>query len=258
MPGTTTAAVKIAKRLASGNFGYSQTSRWSGFQHGKLHEPGNLDCSSSTGVVLKMAGYPIDLSGTFYTGNIVGRVLAAGYRRGPSPKDKSQAWLSKHVTAGAVLRGEGHVVIGVGGGKVLSFEIAENGTADGKPGDQTGREGRIRPVYVRSRGWTDLLLPPADPKPTATRWVYPTLRRGSKGPLVLLWKRAVKLRHPILAANAARAAHEDHYRITATYRAVDEKLAKSIERRYKVDGSGRVGIWMWRHLGLLTKVRRTA
>lgn len=176
MSGSIAAAVKTAKYLASGNFGYSQVSRWSGYQKGKLHEPGNLDCSSSTGVVLKMAGYPIDLTGTFYTGNIVERVLAAGYRRGPSPKGKSQAWLAKNVTAGAVLRGDGHVVVGVGDGKVLSFEYSEKGTADGKAGDQTGREGRIRDVYVRSRGWTDLLLPPADPTPTPKPSSSPAFR----------------------------------------------------------------------------------
>lgn len=256
MPGSTTKAVQIARRLAAGNFGYSQSDRWSGLRGGKLHEPGNFDCSSSTGVVMLLAGYPIDITGTFWTGNIADRLVKAGFRK-VSAKGKSLAWLRRNVVAGSALVGPGHVVAGVGGGKVLSFEADERGRGTGgKPGDQTGREGRIRDIYLRSRGWEWLLLPPADAEKTT--YVVPTLKRGSRGSLVLLWKRTVKRRHPILAAKAARAAGEGHYRVTATYRAVDEALAKSIERRYGVKGAGRVGPWMWRHLGLISQVRRAA
>ncbi|HEY3545044.1 MAG TPA: hypothetical protein VGK17_03005 [Propionicimonas sp.] len=167
MPGTIATAVAIAKTIANGDFGYSQGDRWSGYQNGRLHQPGAFDCSSSTGVIFKMAGYPVDLTGTFYTGNIASRLVAAGFTL-VRASGKSLAWLTKNVVAGSALVGPGHVVVGIGGGKIVSFESDERGKeSGGKPGDQTGNEGRIRDLYMRPRGWVSLLLPPAEPKPPA-------------------------------------------------------------------------------------------
>lgn len=255
MPGSTTKAVQIARRLANGDFGYSQSDRWSGLKQGALNEPGNFDCSSSTGVVMLLAGYPVDITGTFWTGNIADRLVKAGFRK-VSAKGKSLAWLRRNVVAGSALVGPGHVVAGVGDGKVLSFEADEHGRGTGgKRGDQTGSEGRIRDIYRRSRGWEWLLLPPADAKPV---YRYPTLKRGSKGALVKLYQRTAKRRHPVLARKAARQMGRKAFAVDGDYGLVTVRLTRLVEARYHRKVTGKVRHWMWRHLGLAKKVRREA
>lgn len=121
-----------------------------------------------------------------------------------------------------------------------------------KPGDPGDDMGKFRREVVA------LIADKTSLRPAAPKYVWPTLKRGSHGDLVLLWKRAVKRRHPILAAKYARRFGDGHYRITSTYRAVDEALTRRIEERYGRKATGLVRHWMWRHLGLAKKVRREA
>lgn len=162
MTGTIAAIVKAAHILADGNYGYSQPARWSGYPDGKLCEPGDFDCGTATATVLLIAGYPLDTNGIF-SGNFSDKVRAsAGFTAGPNPKGKSLTWLKEHVVAGAILSGPGHVVLGVGNGKILSWEHSEKGTDDGKIGRQKGEKVGIRDLYVREKGWAKLDLPPVE------------------------------------------------------------------------------------------------
>ena len=157
---TIKAFVKVAKRLAAGDFGYSQSDRWSALGTDGLVEPGNADCSSSTGMALLLGGL-IDrdlLRGTWYTGNLASKLTGTGLFRAVKVGGWSLTKLRAQVGAGDILLGPGHVVVGIGGGKIVSFEADERGrSTGGRKGDQTGSEGRVREVYARSRGWAYLL-----------------------------------------------------------------------------------------------------
>lgn len=159
---TIAAATKVARRLATGAFGYDQSQRWSGLGDGGLIEPGEFDCSSSTGAILYLGGL-VDrdvLRGTFYTGNLVKKLVATGLFTAISVKGQSLAKIRAQLREGDALLGPGHVVYSLGGGKIVSFETDERGrSSGGKKGDQTGREGRIRDLYARSRGWTYIVRP---------------------------------------------------------------------------------------------------
>ena len=157
---TIKAFVKVAKRLAAGDFGYSQSDRWSALGTDGLVEPGNADCSSSTGMALLLGGL-IDrdlLRGTWYTGNLASKLTGTGLFRAVKVGGWSLTKLRAQVGAGDILLGPGHVVVGIGGGTIVSFEADERGrSTGGRKGDQTGSEGRVREVYARSRGWSYLL-----------------------------------------------------------------------------------------------------
>ena len=73
MSGTIAAMQAVADQLASWNLGYDQSNRWN------IKDGGECDCSSSSGWIIKQAGYPIDLGGTFYTGNFAAKAKAAGF-----------------------------------------------------------------------------------------------------------------------------------------------------------------------------------
>jgi hypothetical protein len=168
---TIATATKIARQIAGGNYGYNQAARWSGISAGKLHTPGAFDCSSSCGVIAWLGGF-IDrsvLGGTFWTGNFAKKLTATGMYRAITVKGWPLAKLTAAAREGDFIVGPGHVVYCLGAGKVVSFEADERGKASGgKAGDQTGREGRIRDLYHRSKGWTYLVRPwPAEHFQTA-------------------------------------------------------------------------------------------
>lgn len=155
-------ATQVARKLAAGKFGYSQSDRWSGLGDGHLVEPGNFDCSSSTGAIYYLGGL-IDrdvLRGTFYTGNLASKLVGTGQFTAIRVAGWSLAKLKEQARIGDAILGAGHVVYSLGGGLVVSFEADERGRSyGGKRGDQTGREGRIRELYARSRGWSYILRP---------------------------------------------------------------------------------------------------
>lgn len=90
------------------------------------------------------------------------------------------------------------------------------------------------------------------------RWLYPTLKRGSRGRLVLLWQTTASRVHPILARKAARKHGTKKFVLDGAYEQVSETLARLIEARYHRKSTGKVRAWMWGHLHLSTKVRRRA
>jgi len=154
MSGTIAAMQAAADKLDSWNLGYDQSNRWD------IKPNGEADCSTSSGWIIKQGGYPIDLTGTFYTGNFAARAKAAGFA---VLKFTSLA----KVRPGDFLLTPGHHVVFVRSStQVFSAEFDENGHATGgKTGDQTGRETRYRAPYIRPGGWAYIVRPPADVAP---------------------------------------------------------------------------------------------
>lgn len=152
-----------ARAFATGNYGYSQGSgvkdgRWSGLSY----NPGNFDCSSSCGAIAFRGGMinKSVLSGTFYTGNFRSKMVDTGMFFSVPVSRMSLTQLKNEAKEGDFLLGPGHVVYCLGKGECVSFEANELGKQfGGKVGDQTGKEGRIRTLYRRSKGWTYLIRP---------------------------------------------------------------------------------------------------
>ena len=159
---TIATASAYGRSIAKGPYGYSQSSDpKTGRTSGLDHRPGNFDCSFATGAICYKGGFITrnDLKGTFYSGNIVSRLVSTKMYYAIDISKLSFSRQKAMLREGDVVRGPGHVVYALGGGKVVSFEQSERGTHYGKPGDQTGKEGRIRDFYVRSRGWTHIVRP---------------------------------------------------------------------------------------------------
>lgn len=165
---TIAAATKVARRMASGPYGYNQMKRTTSLaDNGQLGvaglaSRGDTDCSFGTGIVYYLGGLVGRdvLRGTFYTGNMASKLKATGLFTVTSVRGWSLSKIRKTLREGDSLLGPGHVVYCVEPGKVLSFEADERGrSTGGKIGDQNGQEGRIRTLYARSRGWTYLIRP---------------------------------------------------------------------------------------------------
>jgi len=150
MSGTIAAMQAAADKLISFNLGYDQDNRWD------IKPGGECDCSSSSGWIAKQGGFPVDLSGTFYTGNFAAKLKAAGFSVLPFKMSK--------VKAGDFLLTPGHHVVFVRDAeRWFSAEFDEHGKASGgKAGNQNGREVRYRAPYVRPGGWTYIVRPPAE------------------------------------------------------------------------------------------------
>ena len=150
MSGTIAAMQAVADQLASWSLGYDQDNRWD------IKDGGECDCSSSSGWIIKQAGYPIDLGGTFYTGNFAAKAKTEGFTVLP--------FKMSNVRAGDFLLTPGHHVVFVRDPeRWFSAEFDERGKASGgKAGNQNGRETRYRAPYVRPGGWTYIVRPPAE------------------------------------------------------------------------------------------------
>ena len=155
------------REAARANLGYSQdfneVGRWSWLDKlfRRIVTGMACDCSSLTMGLYWLAGYKINISGTCATINAADLARDAGFQV------LSFTSLSD-VREGDALLTPGHHIVPVyresdGSLKCLSAEYNEFGKATGgKPGDQTGKEVVVRPLYIRSGGWTYILRPPAD------------------------------------------------------------------------------------------------
>ena len=146
--GIATAMLNI-ERLGTG---YSQPRRWS-FVKDRNARPLTLiagkaaDCSTSAGASVAIAGYPVDLSGIFYTGNQRARLTAAGAQDLPFSKAACQV--------GDILWRDGHTEIVTSPGYQTGARLDENGQiTGGVDGDQTGHEFATSPL---SSNWTRIL-----------------------------------------------------------------------------------------------------
>ena len=146
--GIATAMLNI-ERLGTG---YSQGRRWS-FVKDRNARPLTLiagkaaDCSAAVGAAVALAGYPVDLSGIFYTGNQRERLTAAGAQDLPFSKAACQV--------GDILWRDGHTEIVTSPGYQTGARFDENGqSSGGVDGDQTGQEFATSPL---SSNWTRIL-----------------------------------------------------------------------------------------------------
>lgn len=155
--------VKAASAIDQANTGYNQARRWSFFdRRSKTIIPNKeADCSSTCGAIMALGGYKVDLTtGTFYTGTIRARAVAAGF--------KAFRFTSlSELQAGDFVVCEGHHVEFVPKvGTMFSANSDEHHRATGgQPGDQTGREVYFKKWYVFSHGWDWVLRPPPDAVP---------------------------------------------------------------------------------------------
>lgn len=154
-------AVAIAK---DDKHGYSQSRRWPS-------QGTDFDCSSLMYDAAHHAGYDVTVgpSGTHYTGTMLDDFQRAGFKL--HRFDGNLADLKK----GDILVRDpwgagGHTEMYIGNGKFVGAHASEHGTADGAPGDQTGREISICDAYG---GWDYVLTPPSEgasvTKPTAKK-----------------------------------------------------------------------------------------
>lgn len=162
--------VRLGREIKAAGTGYSQemsgpNSRWSWLDLARRTIiPGmSGDCSSIVLGLCVLAGYLVDISGLCYTGNAAAVTRAAGFS-----VTRFSGRLSDLRPGDVLVEPGRHIVLILDGGECLSPEINELGrSTGGRAGDQTGREVRIRPVYLRDTsradgGWTYLLRPPAE------------------------------------------------------------------------------------------------
>ena len=154
-------AAQIQEHLCTcPSHGYSQYSRWGdgGTETVTLSDgsrveiaTGDRDCSSSVCDAWEHA-LPGSTGGATYTGNMRRGFTESGcfvwhpWGDGYEPK-RGDVYLNE----------THHTEMYLGGGKMGGFNGSELGTIDGAEGDQTGRESRIKDVYVYSHGWDGIL-----------------------------------------------------------------------------------------------------
>ena len=154
-------AAQVMEHLATcPSHGYSQYSRWGdgGTEVVTLSDgstvtiaTGDRDCSSGVIDAWEHA-LPGSTGGATYTGNMRRGFTESGcfewhpWGDGYKPK-RGDVYLNE----------SHHTEMYLGGGKMGGFNISELGTIDGAEGDQTGRESRIKDVYVYSHGWDGIL-----------------------------------------------------------------------------------------------------
>ena len=123
-------ACKYAVEIANDNsHGYSQYSRWGNPDY---------DCSSLVIDCYQKAGVPVKTNGATYTGNMLSAFLKSGFKI----VDKNN--LQK---GDVLLNVQNHTALYIGDNKIVQATIAENGTINGQPGDQTGKEIGIYNYY---------------------------------------------------------------------------------------------------------------
>ena len=207
--GSITAMSAAARQIEAAGTGYSQPNRWS-FWDGHNIIPGKeCDCSSSTAVIVILGGYPLTLSRDLNTRNLGPALIEAGFRE--LPYDPAAELLEGDIVNAPAH----HVVYSFGGGYVLSAEGNELGTASGgQPGDQTGREVRIRTAYDMTAGGTreaHLYRPPTGTSATSGAEAVqqaaasvatsdlPTIHRDSSGSAVKAWTHFLHSRYSYAA-----------------------------------------------------------
>lgn len=145
MSKTVEAYVNNAINIANDNsHGYSQINRW-----GK-----DYDCSSFVITVVENAGIPVkSKGGATYTGNMLSAFKKFGFI--------DVTHRVNLATGAGLIRGDillntaHHTEIYIGNGMNVGSHISENGTINGKTGDQTGKE--ICTNHYYNYPWTNVL-----------------------------------------------------------------------------------------------------
>jgi hypothetical protein len=131
MPSVETAVQYIERIAANDSHGYDQISRWPS-------QGTSFDCSSLVITAFKEAGFPV--GGATYTGNMRRTFSQAGFEVLPNTLSTKRGDI--------LLNDANHVAVCVSQTQIAEASINEfGGVTGGKPGDQTGREIRIRGYY---------------------------------------------------------------------------------------------------------------
>lgn len=177
--------MRLAREAEASRVGYDQNQRWTWLdQAGRRIVPDReTDCSALTLGLFWLAGWPVNISGTCYTGNAAELCRRAGFEVKDVRGWSLQA-LKNTLKAGDALVGPGHIILAMDDGSWLSAENDERGrSAGGRAGDQTGREVRFRAPYQRSKGWVHLLRPhAAAPEPQERSAGAELTVDGQRGP----------------------------------------------------------------------------
>lgn len=156
--------MQLARQAEGQRVGYDQAQRWSWLDTAqrRIVPDRETDCSALTMGLYWLAGWPVNISGTCYTGNAEKLARDAGFQVIPV-RGKSGNEIAREAQPGDAVLGPGHIVLVMDDGTWLSAENDERGrSTGGQAGDQTGREVRFRGPYTRSKGWDVVLRPPAD------------------------------------------------------------------------------------------------
>ena len=158
-----------ARRIDAANTGYSQARRWSFFNRvtNEIIRNKDGDCSSVCATIIKLGGYPINLSypdhSGVYTGNFAAKAQAAGFTLLPF------TGLANLQPGDFVCKPGKHVEFVSSAGRMFSAWMDENGVSTGgMPGEQAAHEVRYTQAYNYSGGWTQVLRPPANITTTTT------------------------------------------------------------------------------------------
>ena len=125
-----------------------------------IRKHSTCDCSSAAfGLAWLAYNGAVSISGTAYTGNLATKFKDSGLFK-VIRYDSSRSVKAQTYPGDLLLTPGHHVVVVLDGDVCLSPEFNERGrTTGGKPGDQTGREVKIRPLYVRPGGWRYIVRP---------------------------------------------------------------------------------------------------
>lgn len=216
------------------NLGYDQANRWD------IRDHGTCDCSSLGYWVAweaNLAERPQDYrTRTLYTGTISRDLVAAGWSR-----------LAPSISAlrpGDYLLSEYHhvaiCVAGAGWGATLAeANIDERGrTTGGQPGDQTGRETRLVPVYEYSAGWDCILRPPSGKAPSGALVVDGWLGPAS----VSEWQR--QLGTPVDGVVSGQVLDNATYfrnLLAVTWGRSGSRMVREVQRMVGADTDGIIG-----------------
>lgn len=152
------AGMQHATRVIAGsNIGYNQARRWTFYDRltKRVIAGQDADCSSLCGAIAHMAGYNVDLFGTFYTGNFEQRLVATGKFRG-----LAYGGLGSLQPGDFVLSPQNHVEFVYSNDLFYSAAIDENGNiTGGRPGNQSGVETRYKGYYTYWAGWQRIVRP---------------------------------------------------------------------------------------------------
>ena len=167
--GSIAAMQDAARRIDAANTGYSQARRWSFFNRvtNEIIRNKDGDCSSVCAAIIKLGGYPINLSypdhSGVYTGNFAAKAQAAGFTLLPF------TGLANLKPGDFVCKPGKHVEFVSSAGRMFSAWMDENGVSTGgMPGEQAAHEVRYTQAYNYSGGWTQVLRPPANITTTTT------------------------------------------------------------------------------------------
>lgn len=227
-------AVNLALDIArDDSHGYSQ----------KRRNGPDYDCSSFLIHVWDSVGVIVSQNGASYTGNMLSAFLKSGFRIVDRKNEKLER-------GDVLLNVKHHTAMYIGDNTIVQATIAENGTVDGKTGDQTGKEIATFNFYEFSPGGWDYVLRYVENNKQETdksefinyenaecqKTDMPLIKQGHYGPAVAAIQGALKY-HGFFPGAITGGFGTD------TYKAVCD-----FQKKHKLEIDGIVGPKTWHEL----------